>query len=72
MHGGADSELLQLNEGSVWSGRAADVEKPEVLQNLPRLRELLFAGKNAEAEALAKRMEEKSKEFREKGGEIYQ
>lgn len=55
VHGGAESELLQLNEGSVWSGHAAYVEKPEVLQNLPRLRELLFAGKNAEAEALAKK-----------------
>ena len=54
VHGGADSEFLQLNEGSVWSGRADYVEKPEVLQNLPRLRELLFAGKHAEAEALAK------------------
>ena len=55
VHGGTDSELLHLNEGSVWSGRAAYVEKPEVLQNLPRLRELLFAGKHAEAEALAKK-----------------
>jgi alpha-L-fucosidase 2 len=54
VHGGPDSELLQLNEGSVWSGRAAYVEKPEVLQNLPRLRELLFAGRHAEADALAK------------------
>ena len=55
VHGGTDSELLHLNEGSVWSGRAASIEKPEVLQNLPRLRELLFAGKHAEAEALAKK-----------------
>ena len=55
VHGGTDSELLHLNEGSVWSGRAAYIEKPEVLQNLPRLRELLFAGKHAEAEALAKK-----------------
>lgn len=55
VHGGTDSELLQLNEGSVWSGRAAHVEKPEVRQNLPRVRELLFAGKHAEAEALAKK-----------------
>jgi alpha-L-fucosidase 2 len=54
VHGGPDSEFLQLNEGSVWSGRAAYVEKPEVLQNLPRLRELLFAGRHAEADALAK------------------
>lgn len=54
VHGGADSEWLTLNEGSVWSGRAGYVEKPEVLQNLPRVRELLFAGKHAEAEALAK------------------
>ncbi len=55
VHGGPDSDLLQLNEGSVWSGRAAYIEKPEVLENLPRLRELLFAGKHAEADALAKR-----------------
>ncbi len=55
VHGGADSELLRLNEGSVWAGRAGYVEKPEVLQTLPRLRELLFAGQHAEAEALAKR-----------------
>ena len=55
VHGGPDSELLHLNEGSVWSGRAASIEKPEVLQNLPRLRELLFAGKHAEADALAKK-----------------
>jgi alpha-L-fucosidase 2 len=55
VHGGTDSELLHLNEGSVWSGRAAYIEKPEVLQNLPRLRELLLAGKHAEAEALAKK-----------------
>ena len=54
VHGGAESELLQLNEGSVWSGSAGYVEKPEVLENLPRLRELLFAGKFAEAEALAR------------------
>ncbi|MBI4627006.1 MAG: glycoside hydrolase family 95 protein, partial [Verrucomicrobia bacterium] len=54
VHGGADSELLQLNEGSVWSGHAAYVEKPEVLRHLPRLRELLFAEKHAEAETLAK------------------
>jgi alpha-L-fucosidase 2 len=54
VHGGADSELLTLNEGSVWSGRAGYGEKPEVLQNLPRLRALLFAGKFAEADALAK------------------
>lgn len=54
VHGGADSEWLHLNEGSVWSGRAAYVEKPAVLQHLPRVRELLFAGKHAAAEALAK------------------
>jgi len=54
VHGGTDSELLHLNEGSVWSGRANYIENPGVLQNLPRIRELLFAGKHAEAEALGK------------------
>lgn len=54
VYGGPDSELLHLNEGSVWSGRSDYIEKPDVRENLPRLRELLFTGKFAEAEALAK------------------
>jgi alpha-L-fucosidase 2 len=51
--GGVQQELLQLNEDSVWSGHRYYTEKPEVRENLSRVRELLFAGKYGEAQALA-------------------
>jgi alpha-L-fucosidase 2 len=51
--GGVRKELLQLNEDSVWSGHRYYTEKPEVHENLSRVRTLLFAGKYGEAQALA-------------------
>lgn len=51
--GGVEKELLQLNEDSVWSGNRYYTQKPEVLENLNHVRELLFAGKYEEAQALA-------------------
>ena len=53
--GGVQSELLHLNEDSVWSGHRYYTEKPEVRESLPRVRELLFAGKYAEAQALVEK-----------------
>ena len=50
--GGVSKELIQLNEDSVWSGHRYYTEKPEVRENIPRVRELLFAGKHSEAQAL--------------------
>jgi alpha-L-fucosidase 2 len=53
--GGLDTERIQLNEDSLWSGAPQDADNPASLEALPAIRELLFAGKYGEAEALAKR-----------------
>ena len=49
------ADLLQLNESSVWSGCPHDNPRPEVRENLAAVRQLLFANKYAEAEALAEK-----------------
>ncbi|WP_311198734.1 glycoside hydrolase family 95 protein [Paenibacillus hexagrammi] len=48
-----DKELLQLNEDSVWYGGPRDRNNPDALPNLPRIRELILAGKLQEAQELA-------------------
>ena len=53
--GGIWRETLQLNEESVWAGRYIDRTNPAALAALPKVRELLFAGKNQEAADLAGR-----------------
>lgn len=45
-------ERIALNEESVWSGSRADWNRENAAENLPKIRELLLAGKNAEAEKL--------------------
>ena len=51
--GGIQHERLQLNEQTVWSGSHQDADNPKAAENLPKVRELLFAHKYVEAEALA-------------------
>lgn len=51
--GGVQHERLQLNEESVWTGKPNDFVNPEARRSLPKIRKLLFAGKYAEAQALA-------------------
>lgn len=51
--GGVNSERLQLNEDSLWSGAPQDADNPEALTALPEIRSLLFAGKYAEAQRIA-------------------
>ncbi len=47
-------ERIQLNEESIWDGQPGlDRINPKAPAAVPRIRELLFAGKVAEAEALA-------------------
>ena len=53
--GGVKSELVQLNEDSVWSGQRYYIEKPEARENLPQVRQLLFDGKLSEAQALVEK-----------------
>lgn len=51
--GGTASERLQLNEDTIWAGAAQDPVNPRAKATLPKVRELIFAGKYAEAEKLA-------------------
>jgi len=53
--GGVESERLQLNEDSLWSGAPQDADNPKALEALPEIRRLLFDGKYAEAQKLANR-----------------
>lgn len=45
-------ETIQLNEDSVWSGKKRARNNPQALENLQRVRELLFEEKISEAEAI--------------------
>lgn len=51
--GGTHLERLQLNENSFFSGGPYDTTNPKAREGLPRVRELVFAGRYAEAEKLA-------------------
>jgi len=51
--GDITNERLQLNEETVWSGKPEDFVNPAARTALPQVRELLFAGKYAEAQKLA-------------------
>ena len=48
--GELDSEMLILNEISLWSGCERDYANPDAAASLPVIRELLLEGKNAEAQ----------------------
>jgi len=50
--GKVERERIALNEETVWSGARVEWNRPEASKNLPKIRELLLAGKNDEAEAL--------------------
>lgn len=54
--GGVKSELVQLNEDTLWSGGPTDWNNPHALESLPLVRELVMEGKYAEATDEAKRM----------------
>jgi alpha-L-fucosidase 2 len=51
--GGGRYERLQLNEDTLYAGGPYDPTPPDALAALPEVRRLLFAGRHAEAEALA-------------------
>ena len=52
VYGGAERELVQLNEDTLWSGEPRDLQNREAIKHLPEVRRLLLAGKNVEAHAL--------------------
>jgi alpha-L-fucosidase 2 len=54
VYGGADIERIWLSESTAWSGEPATTDvSPTALEQLPRIRELLFAGRYAQAQRLA-------------------
>lgn len=51
--GGIQTETIQLNEETVWAGESGNNIQPEVKKHLPEIRQLIFDGKNTEAQELA-------------------
>lgn len=50
--GGIQNEKIVLNDITLWSGGVQDADNPDAAQYLPAIRELLFQGKNDEAQEL--------------------
>ena len=53
--GGVQSELIQLNEDSLWTGHPIERDRKGAHQYLDQARELIFAGKFVEAQQLVQR-----------------
>jgi alpha-L-fucosidase 2 len=53
VYGGVAHERIQFNESTVWTGEPHDYAHVGAAKYLPQIRELLFAGKQTEAEKLA-------------------
>ncbi|MGZ3923815.1 MAG: glycosyl hydrolase family 95 catalytic domain-containing protein [Flavisolibacter sp.] len=51
--GGVDTDRIQFNEETLWTGEPRDYNRKGAYQYLPQLRQLLFEGKQKEAEQLA-------------------
>ncbi|XP_002969986.2 alpha-L-fucosidase 2 isoform X2 [Selaginella moellendorffii] len=54
--GGSSSDLIQLNEDTLWSGGPRDWNNPNAVQVLPKVRQLVWDEKYAEASDLSKEM----------------
>ena len=52
--GGVEHERIQLNEHSVWSGHHVEADNPQLLDEIRQIRQLLFDGKFAEANAFGR------------------
>ena len=50
--GGVDRERIQLNDETFWAGRPHNNNNPEGIKHLPEIRQLIFDGKEKEAEKL--------------------
>jgi alpha-L-fucosidase 2 len=51
--GNPATEQIQLNEATIWAGSPNNNPNPDALTNIPKIRELVFAGKYLEAQTLA-------------------
>ena len=52
VYGGTDTEIIQLNEETFWSGSPHDNNSSESLEVLPEVRRLIFEGREREAAGL--------------------
>src|ERR1700760_1039098 len=50
--GGVEKETITLNETTLWSGSEQDANNYDAYKSLPEIRQLLFEGKNEEAQRL--------------------
>src|SRR3954468_22683797 len=53
VYGNVETETIQLNENTVWSGSPNRNDNPKALEALPEIRKLIFEGRQKEAERLA-------------------
>ena len=56
IYGNVEKEIIQLNEHTVWSGSPNRNDNPLLLDSLPIIRQLIFEGKQKEAERIANRV----------------
>lgn len=56
IYGNVQQETIQLNEHTVWSGSPHRNDNPLTLDSLAVIRQLIFAGKQKEAEQIANRV----------------
>ena len=54
--GGISDERIQINEATLWGGAPHDYTNPNARSHLPQLRDLIFSGEVAKAEALSAQM----------------
>jgi hypothetical protein len=53
--GGIENDRVQFNEETLWTGEPRSYSRPGAYKYLDTIRQLLFAGKQKEAEALAEK-----------------
>ena len=56
IYGNVETETIQLNEHTVWSGSPNRNDNPLALDSLAVIRQLIFDGKQKEAERIANRV----------------
>lgn len=56
IYGNTEKEIIQLNEHTVWTGSPNENDNPLALDSLDYIRQLIFEGKQKEAERVANRV----------------
>lgn len=63
IYGNTETDIIQLNESTVWSGGPNRNDNPDALAALPEIRRLIFEGKLSEASQLATEKVQSKKNF---------